>query len=106
MATTLIIRYDADLTGLLATDAAEHGYDADAVLESYLDRVEQIALDELEVDDVDVDRNQANCSGATKRSEVSRTDGSEMSDAERYALEEIERRALEQAIESACTVDK
>lgn len=102
MTKTLIIRYDADLTGMIETDAKFHGYDADAVLESYLDEVERLALAEIDgLDDVDVDRSQADCCGATKSSEILYSDGDEMTQHESDQLTDIVNRALETAISEA-----
>ena len=95
---TLIIRHDADLRGLLETDALENSYDAETALKAYLDTVERMALDELDLDDVDVERIDAG--GATPSSEVVRDDGSEMTLEERSVLDDISNRALQAAIES------
>jgi len=96
---TLIIRHDSDLRGSLEADAAEYGYNAEATLQTYLDEVERLALEELEVDDVDVERIDAG--GATPSSSIEYSDGSEMTWEEREALRNIQDRAMTLAVEVA-----
>jgi hypothetical protein len=87
--TTLIIRYDDYFRATLEEGAFKR----------YLAEVERLAVKELAVDIVDIDRIVSSSSALqkTRSSEILHSDGAEMTQAERSALKSIEERALQTA---------
>lgn len=98
----VIFEVDGNLVDVVTADAVANGYDGHRALALYEGEVlarGRVAWPRARV--VRVSHTHVNATGATPRSRVEYSDGREPTLADRHEIDEIERLALESAIERA-----